>query len=73
MGLSFALWLLAAAPDAAARITPRRRPAPHTPRRSRTSPGPDAASAAFAATLRRRPPLWLFGREATRDAAWAAG
>jgi cytochrome P450 len=65
MGLSFALWYLAAAPEAAARIAGEA--GTTRPATTEDVARLGAASAAFKETLRLRPPLWLFGREATRD------
>jgi cytochrome P450 len=67
MGLSFALWFLAAAPEAADRIAAEAASGPERPASIDDVARLGAATAAFKETLRLRPPLWLFGREATRD------
>jgi cytochrome P450 len=68
MALSFALWFLARDPAAAARVADEaarllgaRAPA------AADVPRLEAAEAAFKETLRLRPPVWIFGREAERD------
>jgi cytochrome P450 len=67
MALSFALWFLATAPGAAASIAAEAAggggPIAETEDVARLV----TAAAAFRETLRLRPPIWLFGREATRD------
>ncbi len=64
MALSFALWFLAAAPAACARIAEEAGGAlASTEDVARLA----TATAAFKETLRLRPPVWLFGREAQRD------
>jgi cytochrome P450 len=65
MALSFATWFLAAAPDVAAKIADEAGPSPLATLDdvARLS----TATAAFKETLRLRPPVWLFGREAQRD------
>jgi cytochrome P450 len=65
MALSFALWFLAEAPDVAARVG-----AEVGAGRIETLDDVarlETATAAFKETLRLRPPIWLFGREAQRD------
>jgi cytochrome P450 len=68
MALSFALWFLARDPaaaarvgDEAARVLGGRAPS------AADVPRLEAADAAFKETLRLRPSVWLFGREAERD------
>lgn len=67
MGLSFALWFLAAAPESAARVAAEAAGGPERAATIDDVARLGAASGAFKETLRLRPPLWLFGREATRD------
>jgi cytochrome P450 len=67
MALSFALWFLAAAPDAAARIAAEAADGGGRLAETEDVARLASATAAFKETLRLRPPVWLFGREATRD------
>jgi cytochrome P450 len=68
MALAFAIWFLAHHPDAADRVAREA-----TDVLGQRPCAPDdvarlaAATAAFKETLRLRPPIWLFGREAQRD------
>ena len=69
MALGFSLWFLARHPESAARVADEARAVLGT----RAVEADDltrlpAAAGAFKEALRLRPPVWLFGREATRDA-----
>jgi cytochrome P450 len=68
MALSFAIWFLAHHPEVAARVAAEAARVAGKRLVAADDVGAlGAAAAAFKETLRLRPPVWLFGREAQRD------